>query len=243
MLTILKDIAAHISPLATLETIRAVQMGDHVEITGVEAIQQYVLKAKTKDKITDIEDTFGMANFGRLNYLLGNTEYKKNPSIKIIKEQRKGGVVPVRIEFSNEDGDFKNVYNFVSSEIVKLKVKDMEIKQPTWTVEFSPNLISCNRFKEMSGAFTKEPVFRFKVENDNLLVVFGDSNTDSGEFVFQKGIKKQIDCNSFWPAGSFGAILALDGEKTLHLSNDGMLKVVIDSGLIVYDFMILAQQK
>ena len=95
----------------------------------------------------------------------------------------------------------------------------------------------------MAGAFTKEPVFRLKLDNENLIVSFGDANTDNGEFVFQKGVKVTVDSVSLWPAAAFGAILALDGEKVMHLSNDGMIKIVVDSGLIVYEFSVLAQQK
>ena len=168
---------------------------------------------------------------------------KAYTKINIKKEPRKGKVVPVKVEFENEDGDFKNVYNFVSSEIVKLKVKAFQTQQPTWSVKFAPTVNSAERFKGMSGAFTKEPVFKFRLEDENLIVVFGDDNTDNGSFVFQKGITKKIDSTNFWPANAFGSILLLDGEKTVSMSTDGMIKITVDSGLIVYDFMILAQSK
>ena len=83
MLNILKDISAHLSSFGTLEMIRVKQLGDCVEISGIEASQQFVLIAKTKDKLEDIEDDFGMSNFGRLNYLLTNSEYKTNSKIDI----------------------------------------------------------------------------------------------------------------------------------------------------------------
>ena len=243
MLNILKDISAHLSSFGTLEMIRVKQLGDCVEISGIEASQQFVLIAKTKDKLQDIEDDFGMSNFGRLNYLLTNSEYKTNSKIDIKREQRKGKVVPVKIEFVNEDADFKNTYNFVSSEILKIKVKEFQAQPCKWLCAFAPSVTAINRFKGMAGAFTKEPVFRLRLDNENLIVSFGDDNTDNGEFVFQKGIKVHVDSVSLWPAAAFGAILALDGEKVMHLSNDGAIKIVVDSGLIVYEFSVLAQQK
>lgn len=243
MLDILKDIAAHISPLGTLEMVRVKQMGEHVEITGIEADQKFVLVAKTKDKLDDIEDDFGMSNFGRLNYLLTNPEYRKNPKIEIKREQRKGSIVPVKIEFASEDGDFKNVYNFVGSDILKVKVKEFQSQQPKWTFKFTPSVTAIDRFKGMSGAFTKEPVFRLVLDKEKLIVSFGDENTDNGSFVFHKDVDKQIDSNSFWPASVFSTILTLDGTKTMSLSNDGMIKISVDSGLIAYEFMILAQSK
>ena len=242
MLDILKDIAAHVSPL-TVDTVRVKQAGDHVEFTGFGADQHYVLMARTKEKLDYIESDFGIANFARLNYLLTNPEYRKNSKIEIKKEQRKGGVIPVKIEFTNEDDDFINVYNFVSTEVVKIKVHEFETALPKWTFTFTPSITSIDRFKGMAGAFAKEPFFRLVLDNEKLAVVFGDSNTDSGYFVFHKDVDKKVDSNSFWPSQVFTSILSLDGTKTISLSNDGMIKITVDSGLIVYDFMIVAQQK
>jgi hypothetical protein len=242
MLDILKDIAAHINPLG-IDMVRVKQAGDHVEITGIGPDQFFMLKARTKDKLDDVESDFGIANFGRLNYLLTNPEYRKNSKIEIIKEQRKDGVIPTKIEFSNEDGDFNNVYNFASTQVVKIKVQEFETMMPKWIFNFTPSVKSIDRFKGMAGAFAKEPVFRFILEKEKLIATFGDEKNDHGSFVFHTDVDKKIDTSSFWPTAVFSAILSLDGTKTMALSSEGMIKISVDSGLIEYDFMILAQGK
>ena len=69
------------------------------------------------------------------------------------------------------------------------------------------------------------------------------ANTDSGEFVFQSGIKNKVDTVNYWNAESFSTILSLDGKKTLKMSTEGALLISVDSGIINYDFMILALSK
>ena len=246
MLTILKDLSAHLSPLGTLETIRVEQDADSIKIIGLEANNQYFLEATAKINAIDIGGVFGMSNFGRLHYLLGNPEYKVNSTIDIKIEPRgKDQVaVPILIEFSNEAGDFKNVYRFISSSIPSVKkLTELSYTKAKWNTEFEPSLKSVERFKSMSGAFASEQVFKFKLEKEDLIVSFGEANTDSGDFVFHTGIKNKVDTVNYWPAGAFSSILSLDGKKTFRLSPDGMMFITIDSGLIVYEFMILALAK
>lgn len=246
MLSILKDLSAHLSPLSTLETIRVEQTTDNIEIIGMEQNQHFFLRATAKINAISVGGIFGMSNFGRLHYLLSNREYKTNSKIDIKIEARgkEGLKVPTLIEFNNEDGDFTNVYRFISSAIPSVKkLTELSYTIPKCNNEFEPSLKSIERFKSMTGAFTSEQFFKFKLENENLIIAFGEDNTDSGEFVFHSGIKNKVDTVNYWPAESFNTIFSLDGKKTLKMSTEGALLITIDSGLIVYEFMILALSK
>ncbi len=75
------------------------------------------------------------------------------------------------------------------------------------------------------------------------MLIFGDANTHGGEFVFQADVKKNISNNFYWPNNIFTAILNLDGDKKISISNEGLVKISVDSGLIKYEYLIPAQQK
>lgn len=246
MLSILKDLSSHLGPFSTLENIRVEQTTDGLEIIGMERNHHFFLRAKANINAISVGGVFGMSNFGRLHYLLNNKEYKINSKIDIKIEARgKDNVkVPTLIEFNNEDNDFSNVYRFISSSIPSVKkLTELTYTIPKCNNEFEPSLKSIERFKSMAGAFTSEQIFKFKLENENLIITFGEANTDSGEFVFQSGIKNKVDTVNYWNAESFSTILSLDGKKTLKMSTEGALLISVDSGIINYDFMILALSK
>jgi hypothetical protein len=61
--------------------------------------------------------------------------------------------------------------------------------------------------------------------------------------VFQSGVSGVIKNNWAWPVAVLQGILALQGDKVMQFSDDGMLKIIVDSGLIVYEYLLPAQTK
>ncbi len=243
MLPILKDLVAHVNPIGSVSLMRVAQKGQHVAIDGFNDEKTLIIFAKTKDKLEGFDDTFGIGDFAKLAYLLKNPEYQDSPKIEVKTEERNGSVIPVEIKFENKTGDFKNRYKFVNPEIVNEKLKAISFSEPSWDVTFEPALQSIARLKLMSGAHSEESVFQLKTKNDNLMLIFGDANTHGGEFVFQADVKKNTSNNFYWPNNIFTAILNLDGDKKISISNEGLVKISVDSGLIKYEYLIPAQQK
>jgi hypothetical protein len=62
--------------------------------------------------------------------------------------------------------------------------------------------------------------------------------------VFQAGVSGSFTKTQWhWPIGVVLAILALPGDKTFKMSDEGASKITVDSGLIEYDYIIPAQTK
>jgi hypothetical protein len=72
---------------------------------------------------------------------------------------------------------------------------------------------------------------------------FGDASTHSGEFVFQNAVKGKLAHTWSWPVAQVQAILSLSGTSTMSISDQGAMKISVDSGLAKYDYILPAQSK
>jgi hypothetical protein len=97
--------------------------------------------------------------------------------------------------------------------------------------------------KLMSAAHSEEPTFNVKTRDGNLVFSFGDQSTHAGEFVFQHGVEGKLQHTWSWPVAQVQAILNLDGDVTMSISDQGAMKIAVDSGLVKYDYILPAQSK
>ena len=77
----------------------------------------------------------------------------------------------------------------------------------------------------------------------NLIFIFGDPSSLSGQFIFASGVKGTIKSERAWPVAFVLSILSLNGDKTIKFSNDGVAMITVDSGLATYNYYLPAQQK
>jgi hypothetical protein len=127
--------------------------------------------------------------------------------------------------------------------IIEEKLKSVKFKGNSWDVEIQPTMASIARMKLMSGAHSEENVFQVKTEDGNLNFYFGDEATHAGSFTFEHGISGSLTHTWAWPVAQTIAILNLDGDKTLSITDQGAMKISVDSGMATYDYILPAQQK
>ena len=65
----------------------------------------------------------------------------------------------------------------------------------------------------------------------------------NGEFVFQAGVKGTLKSERAYSVQAILGILNLNGDKVMKFSNDGVVMITVDSGLAVYNYILLAIQK
>ena len=97
--------------------------------------------------------------------------------------------------------------------------------------------------KLMSAAHNEEPTFNVKTKDGNLVFSFGDASTHAGEFVFQHGVQGTLQHTWSWPVAAVQAILGLDGDKTMSISDQGAMQISVDSGMAKYNYILPAQSK
>ena len=243
MKDILQDIVAHTHALGFLNIVKV--NGDDAQ-TGIDSMAEdrsVILQATTKAAQVELKGTFGMPNLNKLDIHLKCPEYKDGASIDVVTAERNGATIPVGIHFENATKDFKNDYRFMNAEIINEKLKTVKFKGASWDVEVQPTMAAIQRFKLQATANAEETVFTVMTDGGDLKFKFGDASTHAGEFVFQPGITGQLKNEWAWPVAQVLAVLGLNGDKTMRISDQGAMQISVDSGLATYDYILPAQSK
>jgi len=240
MKDILQDIVAHTHALGFLSLVK-VTGGDDTTIDSMAEDRSVIMSATSTHKVAD--GTFGMPNLDKLNLHLKNPEYKDNAKIEVVQAERNGEMIPTHIHFENAAGDFQNDYRFMNKAIIEEKLKTVKFKGASWNVEFTPSMAAIARMKLMSAAHSEEPTFNVKTVDGNLVFSFGDQSTHAGEFVFQHSVEGALQHTWSWPVAQVQAILNLDGDATMSISDQGAMMISVDSGMAKYDYILPAQSK
>ena len=242
MKDILQDIVAHTHSLGFLSLVK-VSNDEGTAIDSMAEDRSVILTATTHNPVSEFTGTFGMPNLDKLALHLKNPEYQKDAKIDVVQAERNGETIPTHIHFENAAGDFENDYRFMNKAIIEEKLKTVKFKGASWAVTFKPSMASIARMKLMSGAHSEETVFQVKTEDNNLNFYFGDEATHAGSFTFQSAVEGELAHTWAWPVAQTIAILNLDGDKTMSITDQGAMKISVDSGMANYDYILPAQQK
>lgn len=247
MKDILHDIVAHTHALGVLTLVRITSENNETHIDSITDDRTVVMNAKTHTPVPDFTGVFGMPNLEKLKLHLSNPEYKNNAKLELVSETRNGEEVPAYIHFENETGDFQNDYRFMIRTAVDDKLKNAKFKGANWDVSFEPTVAAIQRMKLMGAAHSEETVFTVKTEVTggvaDIVFYFGDASTHAGRFVFQAAVEGTLKHAWSWPVSAVQSILNLDGDKTMSISDQGAMKISVDSGMANYDYILPAQSK
>ena len=240
MKDILQDVVTHTHSLGFLSLVKVTGGSDTV-IDSMAEDRSVILNATSQHSVAD--GTFGMPNLDKLALHLKNPEYKENAKIDVVKADRNGETIPTHIHFENAAGDFENDYRFMNKAIIEEKLKTVKFKGAAWNVEIAPTQAAIARMKLMSAAHSEEPTFNVTTKDSNLIFSFGDASTHAGEFVFQHSVEGALQHTWSWPVAQVQSILSLDGDLTMSISDQGAMKITVDSGIATYDYILPAQSK
>jgi hypothetical protein len=239
----LQDLVAHTHSLGFLPLVKVTASTTEATIESMAEDRSVILNAKTKAPVDQFEGVFGMPNLNKLDILLKCPEYKENFTINVVKQERDGEAIPTGLHFANGAGDFENDYRFMNQNIINDKLKTVKFKGTSWDIEFKPTMAAIQRFKFQASAHTEETVFQVKSDNGNLVFSFGDANTHAGSFVFQAGVTGKLKQIWSWPVTAVQSILNLSGDITMRFADAGALNITVDSGNVVYEYILPAQSK
>jgi hypothetical protein len=243
MKDILKDIVDHTQKLGFLNIVKITGTEDKTLIDSMAEDRSVILYSETKDPHPDMIGTFGMPQLEKLKYLLDGKEYQDHATIEVVTAERNGDTLPVGLHFENKDGDFKNDYRFMNTEIINEKLKTVKFRGVTWHVEVEPTVAAVQRFQFQAGANTEHTTFLAKTDGDALKFTFGDAASHGGEFTFATGVTGKITKGWTWPVAPVLSILRIADANNAKIgfSNDGAMQIELDSGLATYKYIIPAQ--
>jgi len=246
MKDILQDVVAHTHALGFLSLVKVTSESD-TQIDSMAEDRSVILSATTHSPVSEFKGTFGMPNLDKLALHLKNPEYKDKAKIEVVEAERNGEVVPTHIHFENETGDFQNDYRFMNKAIIDEKLKTVKFKGASWNVSFKPSMAAISRMKLQSAAHSEEPTFNVSTKDTggvtDLVFSFGDASTHAGEFVFEAGVEGTLAHTWSWPVAQVQAILGLDGDATMSISDQGAMQISVNSGMATYDYILPAQSK
>jgi hypothetical protein len=243
MKDILQDIVSHTQNLGFLTTVKVTGTENSTTINAMADDRSVIMEATTANPYPDMLGVFGMPQLNKLKYLLDGSEYRDDAKISVTFADRNGETIPVGIHFENKDGDFKNDYRFMNTEVINEKMKTVKFRGVKWDVELEPSVASVQRFNFQAGAHNEHPTFLAKTDNGNLKFIFGDASTHAGEFVFAMGVNGKLDRGWTWPVTPILSILKIAdvNNAKMSLSNEGAIQITLDSGLATYKYIIPAQ--
>ena len=138
----------------------------------------------------------------------------------------------------------KWVISRMTTEVVNEKLKVIKFRGVAkWSLTVTPSVASIQRFKFQSQAHSEEPLFTAKTENKTLKFYLGDISSHAGDFVFEQNITGSVSKGWSYPVQPVLSILGLLGDKTMMLSDEGLLQITVDSGIAVYNYMLPAHAK
>lgn len=236
----LLDMVSHTFDLGCIDTIKVIGTDKETNIFGASDNTRVIIEGKFATPHPDFIGTVGMPNLNKLKILLNLQEYQENAKMSVTK---KATGEPDSLNFENATGDFKNSYRFMSAATVTEKVKPWKFNAPQWHIEFEPTVAGIQRLKWQAQANADEEFFQVKTDGSDLKFFFGDHSTHAGNFVFQSDVSGQLKRAWNYPVAVFISIMNLVGDKKIYLSDSGMVKITVDSGLAVYTYFLPAITK
>jgi len=237
----LLDLVKNTHDLGFIELVKITGTPDKTELVGISEDLSVVLYGEFKVPSAEFVGTFGMPNLSKLKILLGLQEYREDAKLSLT---RRTTGEPDGINFENAHGDFRNNYRFMAETIVSDKLKTPKLLAGLkWHIKFAPTVAAIQRLRMQAQANVEELHFQAKTENGDLKFFFGDHSTHAGNFVFQAGVTGELKRAWSWPVMAVMSILSLAGDKTMHISDDGAAKIIVDSGLAVYTYVLPAHSK
>lgn len=236
----LLDLVQHTHDLGCIDLIKIVGDDQSTQIKALAEDVSVVVEGQFKNPHPDFMGTFGMPNLNKLKILLNLSEYKEDAKLSL---NRRSTGEPDGINFENSTGDFRNHYRFMAESHINAKLQTFKFKGATWNIEFEPTVAAIQRLRMQAQANAEEPHFQVRTENGDLKFFFGDHSTHAGNFVFHPGVSGQLKRSWAYPAVIVMNILALTGDKTMRISDDGAARITVDSGLAVYNYILPAQSK
>jgi hypothetical protein len=240
----LMDLVSHTHDLGCIEFVKITGSENTTDIAGLADDKSVVINAKYNSPVNDFKGTFGMPNLSNLKTLLNIGEYVENAQITVKRQDRNNEKdAPVGIHFTNANNDFNNDYRFMVSEVVNDALANVTFKGANWNVEFQPNEIDLQRLKMQAQAMPEASFFAVSTENGDLKFSIGDHSTHAGNFVFHSQIEGEIKGGWRYPIRQVINILSLVGDKKMFISDQGAMKISVNSGIASYDYILPAQSK
>lgn len=235
---VLKDVLKHTHGLDIFESVKITGTEKETTVDTLNDEKTVILKGVLKEPVPEFEgETVGL---GKMGVLQGFLNYEGFTSLTTNTQSRNGIDVLAELEFR---GQSVGNYRFMLAEYINNQIKDIKFKGATFDVVFEPsqkNISDLIAFNSFLGSF--ESSFTPKTEDNSLFFYIGDKSGDRSKIHIADNIKGKLAHNHKWPINTIIKILKMGGDTTtMSITDKGLLKIEIDSGIGVYTYLLPTQ--
>jgi hypothetical protein len=235
---IVLDVAKNIASLGTFEEILVEQEADSTKFTAYPEDSTLTVLANSKDKVAEFPEKFGMLNLG---FLVGLSGLYRTEDSKVATGTNAKSEID-RLSFSGVDGN-KDEYRLTPTNL--MKTKSRSFKGTTWDVVVKPAANKISELSQRAGLYASiDPNLVASTDNGKLIFTFGGAGGGghAGKFVFAdttQTLKRPVTL----PIQSLLLALKTASQGTPVISiSEKVAKVEFDSGLVSYEYLVIAQQ-
>jgi hypothetical protein len=242
---ILKDVLKHTHGLGIFEQVKLTGTVESTEVETVDADKTVIFKGETHKPVPDLVDsTIGLS---RMGVLQGNLQYPGyddvTGSVAVVTQERNGEHVPTEVEFKSADGNEAH-YRFMLADVINQQLKSIKFKGAEFDVNVVPtdkNLKDLTYFNSVLGTY--EANFSPKTNGTDLFFHIGDAGSDRTKIHISNTIEGEIKGDWRWPLDIVLRILKLSdsGNCVLSINDEGLLQIIVDSGMAKYTYLLPAK--
>lgn len=239
---VLRDILRHTHSLGIYEMAKIVGEDNTTLIESVDPSKLVILKGKIHNEVPEFANqTVGLS---RMSVLDGYLKYEgfndEGAKVSIVSQERNGESVPAEVAFTDVSGTDAH-YRFMLADVINQQLQSVKFRGADFNVQIVPtnkNLKDLSYFNTVLGGF--ESNFYPKTENGELYFYVGDQGGDRTKIHIASGVEGEILKEWKWPLDIVLKILRLGngGTVTLNINDQGLLKIVVDSGIGEYVYLI-----
>lgn len=209
--------------------------GQRVYMEAYTSDKSLVMRAYTKENISDVVGKFGIGNLGMLQGLLNLNVYKSE-STKI-EVNVKDGVVK-SLTFNSDDANTN--YLVVAEKYIPTQPR---FTNQDFDVQVTPSASKVNELKSFSGVFKSFSAIVTPYTEDNSLYFYvgeKNKNNHTGNLLFSK-TEGELSKGYGYPIDR--VLQALNRvssaeTKSMGITKTGMLNVTVDTGIAVYSIYV-----
>lgn len=238
---ILRDIVDHTNGLGIFTSLKISSSVEGLKVYTIALDNSVMVEGKSLSPVDEFQGIFGVHDIKQFGNILKLKEYKTDANIYVDFGSRGGELVPEYAVFENASGDFKNRFRLMTEIQVNRKLPEAEsLAEIPFQIDFEPDSESITRFKAQSTLSNTVKTFIAYTEGGNVIFAFGDDSTCSGSLTFQKNVTGQLKVKRHYSSVNFASILALKGSKTIHMNDEGIIKIKVLSDFMEYSYIMVA---
>ena len=246
----LNDLLQFTHRLGFIPAVKLTGTAEETQAASILEDKSVVFFGKLRTPISELQGQ--VVGLSRMNVLDGFMRYPdftptKNGTISFKKENHPShGDVVSEVHFEGKAGTTGS-YRFVGRTTIEEQIRVPEFRGVNWDITYVPTKEDYEDLKYLAGIFAaQEAVFIPEIAGDELVFSIGTQASDRTQIHLNTGeltVENTLKGNLSWPLDKVLTILAkgMDAECKMFISSAGALKIEIDTGVGLYEYILTAK--